>query len=419
MKYQIETFRVHRRSAQVGQVMVLICLAIVTIMGLVGLVVDVGSLQAQKQQMQTAADSAALAATQELNYGDSVAAGKADAASNGFTDGQHGAVVTINSPPKSGPHSGTAGFLEAIVTKPMPTYFLRVLGLTKVTVSARAVAAVGNGANCIYVLDPSATSAMSLNGNINIQSSCGVLVNSSSSSALAVNGNVTVTAPNIGVVGNYSSTGNVSFTPQPKKGILPAADPLGYVQAPSVGACSYNSFSLSGNTGSSSSPYTLNPGTYCGGIGISGNAYIKFNTGTYVLAGGGITFSGNAVMTGTGVTFYNTTGTGGYKGISLSGNVVMNFSAPASGALAGILFFQDRSIPAGSAGSTIVGNSGSTIDGALYFPTTSLTYTGNSSVSGYSIIVADKWIDSGNSALGNNYASLANGSPIKGLVLTE
>jgi hypothetical protein len=39
--------------------------------------------------------------------------------------------------------------------------------------------------------------------------------------------------------------------------------------------------------------------------------------------------------------------------------------------------------------------------------------------SGYSIIVADKWIANGNSNLKNNYTSLANGSPIKGLVLSE
>ena len=399
--------------------MVLICLAIITIMGLIGLVADVGSLQAQKQLLQTAADSAALAAGQELNYGDSVAAGKADAASNGFTNGQNGIVVTINNPPLSGPNAGKSGYIEAIVSRPEPTFFLRALGFTTITLSGRAVSAVGNGPNCIYVLDPSASGAMNLNGNINIQSACGLLVDSSNSSGLSVNGNITITAPSMGVVGGYSSNGNVTLTPLPKKGILPAADPLAYVQAPSYGACSYNSFSLNGNYGSSSSPYQMSPGVYCGGMSFNGNLYLNFKAGTYVLAGGGINVNGNATMKGTGITFYNTTGTGGYKGIVLNGNITLNFSAPTSGTLSGILFFQDRSIPGSAAGSTINGNSGSTIDGALYFPTTTLTYNGNSSTSGYSIIVADKWIANGNSTLGNNYTSLANGSPIKGLVLSE
>jgi Putative Flp pilus-assembly TadE/G-like len=406
------------RSSDAGQVMVLICLAIVTIMGIVGLVADVGSLQAQKQRMQTAADSAALAAAQELNYGDSASAGKADAASNGFTNGQNGIVVKINNPPLSGPNAGKPGYIEAIVSRPEPTFFLRVLGLTTITLKARAVSAVGDGPNCIYVMNPTASAAMNINGNVNIHSGCGLLVDSNSSTGLSVNGNVTVTAPNIGVVGGYSSNGNVTLTPQPKRGILPAADPLAYVQAPSYGACSHNSFSLNGNNGTSGNPYQMNPGVYCGGISVNGNSYLRFNAGTYVIAGGGMTINGNATMTGAGVTFYNTTGSGGYRAIILNGNIVLTLSAPTSGGLAGILFFQDRSI-SGGAGSTINGNSGSTIDGALYFPTTTLTYNGNSSVNGYSIVVADKWIANGNSSLGNNYSSLANGSPIKGLVLSE
>lgn len=67
----------------------------------------------------------------------------------------------------------------------------------------------------------------------------------------------------------------------------------------------------------------------------------------------------------------------------------------------------------------INGNSSSTFDGAIYFATTSVTYNGNSSSNGYSIVVADKLIINGNSSLGNNYSSLANGSPITGAILAE
>ena len=129
--------------------------------------------------------------------------------------------------------------------------------------------------------------------------------------------------------------------------------------------------------------------------------------------------NGNSTMTGTGVTFYNTTGTGGYGAITLNGNSQANFSAPTSGALAGILFFQDRSIPSSGASSTINGNSSSTFDGAIYFPTTLLTFNGNSSANGYSIVVANELILNGNAALGSNYSSLANGSPITSSILAE
>jgi hypothetical protein len=236
---------------------------------------------------------------------------------------------------------------------------------------------------------------------------------------LTLNGNVTVTASTIGVVGNYSKNGNCTISPTPKTGVIAASDPLAYVQEPTVGSCAHTNFSLNGNTGSSGSPYQLYAGTYCGGITVNGNSWLNFNPGTYILAGGGMLINGNSTMTGTGVTFYNTTGTGGYGAITLNGNSQANFSAPTSGPLAGILFFQDRSIPSSGAASTINGNSSSTFNGAIYFATTQVTFNGNSGLNGYTIVVADKVILNGNSTVGNNYSSLANGSPIQSAILAE
>ncbi|HEY6417562.1 MAG TPA: pilus assembly protein TadG-related protein [Candidatus Binataceae bacterium] len=408
-----------RIESQSGQVLVLVTIALVAVLGCIALSGDVGFLQYQKNIMQTAADTAALAGAMELNFGDSVAAGKTDAATNGFTDGVNNVVVAINIPPTSGPNASNANYVEAIITQPEPTYFLRALNVTTVTVAARAVASLGNGPNCIYVMDPSVSSALNINGNVNIQSNCGILVDSSSSSGFAVNGNVMITAPTMGVVGGYTSNGNVTLTPTPRTGSIAATDPLAYVPAPTVGACSHTNFLLNGNFGSSGSPYQLFPGVYCGGLKVNGNSWLKFNPGTYILAGGGMLINGNSVMTGTGVTFYNTTGTGGYGAITLNGNTTSNFSAPTSGSLAGILFFQDRSIPSSAAASTINGNAGTTFDGAVYFPTTQVTFNGNSSINGYTIVVADKLLMNGNSTMGNNYTSLADGSPIKGPVLAE
>ncbi len=402
-----------------GQVMVLVCVSIVAIMGMIAVVADFSFMQHQKNMMQTAADSAAMAGAEELNYGDLVAAGKADAASNGYTNGVGSVTVAMNNPPSTGPNVGNSAYVEAIVSKPEPTYFLRVLGVNTMTVSARAVAYEGNGPNCIYVMNPSASGALSANGNVTVSSGCGLLVDSSSSTGMSLVGNVKITAPSIGVVGGYTAGGNVSLTPTPKTGVIPASDPLAYVAEPTVGSCAQTNFSLKGNNGSSGSPYQLYAGTYCGGISIKGNAVLNFNAGTYVLAGGGMSISSNTTETGTGVTFYNTTGLGGYGAISLSGNSQSNFSAPTSGPLVGILFFQDRSIPGTDAATTITGNSSSTFDGAVYFATTTLSFNGNSSSSGYSIVVANQLTLSGNASLGTNYSSLTGGSPIKGTTLAE
>jgi Flp pilus assembly protein TadG len=402
-----------------GQVMVLVCVSLIALMGMIAVVTDFSFMQHQKNMMQTAADSAAMAGSEELSYGDQVAAGQADAASNGYTNGVSNVTVTINNPPSTGPNTANSAYVEAIVSKPEPTYFLRVLGVSTMTVSTRAVAYEGNGPNCIYVLNPSASGALSANGNVTVTSGCGLLVDSSSATGMSLVGNVSITAPTIGVVGGYSAGGSSSVTPTPKTGVIAATDPLASVAAPTVGSCAHTNYSLNGTSGSASSPLQLYAGTYCGGITVHGNAWLNFNAGTYVLAGGGMAISANTTMTGTGVTFYNTTGTGGYGAISMNGNTQANLSAPTSGPLAGILFFQDRSIPSTDAGSTITGNSSSTFDGAVYFPTTTLSFNGNSSSSGYSIVVANQLTLSGNASLGSNYSSLTNGSPIKGTILAE
>ena len=121
-------------------------------------------------------------------------------------------------------------------------------------------------------------------------------------------------------------------------------------------------------TSSETAQFTLQPGTYFGGIQITGNANVTFSPGTYILAGGGLTVTGNSALKGTGVTFYNTSATGyAYAPIDLTGNETANLSAPTSGTFEGFLFFQDPSVPVGSAGITVVGNSSSTFDGIVYF----------------------------------------------------
>lgn len=166
---------------------------------------------------------------------------------------------------------------------------------------------------------------------------------------------------------------------------------------------------------------TLSPGLYVGGIYINGSSNVTFNPGTYILAGGGMTINGSATTQGTDVTFYDTTGPGGYGPITINGSSAQTLSAPTSGTYKGILFFQDRSIAAGSTGSIINGSSRSVFDGALYFPTTTLTYNGSSSGSGYTFLIAYKILFNGstNMTIGNNYSSLDGGSPIVSSSLYE
>ena len=242
-----------------GQAMVLICVLLIALMGMIAVVTEFSFMQHQRNMMQTAADSAAMAGSEELAYGDQVAAGKADAATNGYTDGASSVTVAINNLPSTGPNAGNSAYVEATVRSPQPTYFLRVLGVSTMTVSARAVAYEGNGPNCIYVLNPSASGAFSANGNVTVNSGCGLLVDSSSSTGLSVVGNVSITAPTIGVVGGYSAGGSTSLTLMLKTGVIAASDPLAYVPEPTVGSCAHTNFSLTGKMGAAAVRTSFTP----------------------------------------------------------------------------------------------------------------------------------------------------------------
>ncbi|MHB8383218.1 MAG: pilus assembly protein TadG-related protein [Candidatus Binataceae bacterium] len=393
--------------------LVVFAIAILVILIGAGLAVDIGYMQRQKQRMQVAADAAAVAAASALisNAESPASAGDNDATLNGFTTAS-GTTITINNPPKSGNFTSNDSYVEAIIDQPQPTWFLSLLGIKTMDVSARAVAGAASASGCLYILDPSQSGAITANGNGSITSQCGILDNSSSSSALIANGNVKITASAIGVVGKTLVNGNASLSPKAVTGIVAVSDPLAGVPAPFVGPCTYNNFIV--NSGQS---VQMSPGVYCRGIIFNGNAKANFAPGVYVLRGGGLIANGGCVLTGAGVTFYNTTGSGGYGGITLNGSVTATLSAPTSGPLKGILFFQDRSITNGNA--SII-NGGDTVNftGALYFPTTDLTYNGGSNAA-YSIIVAKDLMVNGNVTMNANYSSLDGGSPIQNATLAE
>ena len=399
-----------------GQVLVIVTLGIFVLTAFVGLAVDLGQFWSVRRHMQTAADAAAVAGAAALRRSGSASAAAAAASStNGFANGTNDVTVTVNNPPSAGVYAGNTGYVEVIVSQPQPTYFMRVLGYTSIPVSTRSVASSVNGPACLYALDPTASGAITASGSSVTTLTCGAIDDSSDSKALLSNGGGTLVASNIGVNGGYSGSG---FTPTPVTGVAPAPDPLSYLQPPTVGACDQTSPLTPGNTKGVNDVW---PGTYCGGINISGNNPVLFHPGVYIVMNGMHVTASKPNFSGTGVMFYNTQSLPSYPygPIILGGSNTTNLSAPTSGPYAGILFFQDRSIPIGSSGSKITGAAGSTFDGTIYFSTTSIEYGGNSTSGGYTIIVADTVKIDGGSTVNDNYSSLSGGSPIKSTALYE
>jgi hypothetical protein len=100
------------------------------------------------------------------------------------------------------------------------------------------------------------------------------------------------------------------------------------------------------------------------------------------------------------------------------GNDNITLSAPTSGTYAGILFYQD---PADTNGPSLDGNTGSFYTGVLYFPSSQVTFFGNSTGTSVGIVIADSFALSGHPTV--NMQGLAGITPpallVKSAVLVE
>jgi hypothetical protein len=189
------------------------------------------------------------------------------------------------------------------------------------------------------------------------------------------------------VVGGVYSSGNAHFSTTPVTGAASVADPLASLPVPSVAGSSRGAVDVTGDES-----LTIDPGVYSR-ITVSGNGALTFNPGIYVIAGGGLTASGNAIINGSGVMIYNagsnyssSGGTGGTSGsVSLSGNAHANLTAPTSGDYAGIVLFQarDNTRALFLSGNAIAGVNG----GAIYASNAQLGISGNGHVTKAPLVV--------------------------------
>jgi hypothetical protein len=153
-------------------------------------------------------------------------------------------------------------------------------------------------------------------------------------------------------------------------------------------------------------------------MNLGNGAHVTFSPGTYILKGGGMNINGGVTATGSGVTFYNTSGAGyTYEPFNFSNGAIITLSAPTSGPLAGMLLFEDRSIVSALVNS-FIGGTNISLNGSLYFPNSPINYSGGTNVAGtYSIIVAKTAVFAGGCKMNNDYSSLPEGNPIKGSAL--
>jgi hypothetical protein len=152
------------------------------------------------------------------------------------------------------------------------------------------------------------------------------------------------------------------------------------------------------------STQALSPGCYKG-INIKGTATLS--PGTYYIDGNSFSLGSQANVTGSGVTIVLTSSTAASNPSSIAtldmnGGATVQLTASTSGTYAGILFYQDRRAP-NSGANTINGNASSKFQGAFYFPSQELDFSGTSGMTTDCLqLVAYRLTFTGNTSISNN-----------------
>jgi Flp pilus assembly protein TadG len=363
-----------------GAILVLVAVSMVALMGVLVLALDTGALQQQRRMAQAAADAGALAGAVEALRGRNdlrESSARSETARNGFTtNGNTAVVVTF---PTSSSNSAGTNFVKVVVQQTLPTMFAGIFGMSSIPVSSTATAGYGLATSCVVALDPSASAALSMgSGSSLTATNCNVVVNSSASDAFTKSKNSPLILNGTACV---AVTGIPGLDPpdQPpcfSSGVPPTPDPLAYLPRPIAGACNgaYGLLDQKNDT-------TLTPGNFCGGIKISGgSSTVTLTPGMYFMSGGGLIVK-SGTLQGSGVTIVNTDppvgSAGSFGPIDFGSSGTVRLSAMTTGALAGILLYQDPLAAVGLNVTNVVNSSASSVlTGSMYFPTQALELGG-------------------------------------------
>lgn len=391
-----------------GAVAVMAAIAFPVLVGGMALGTEAGYWYLSQRKLQQASDLAAYAAAVQLRSGrdraEMTAAAKNIAEVSGVRTGEDELVPFY--PPETGSRTGSMKAVEVVVTRQQTRYFTLIYATDPVEISARAVAEVrGGGDACLLALDPTMDGAITVSGSSEVTfDGCDVATNSYADNAFLMSGGmVKLTAGCVHSVGGVSATSSLNLTacatPNTQAPVIrdPYADlvePLNEDPCPDSGSDSSVGKNNSTTTVTADQTHALGMPLrrYCGGLDISGD--VTFSPGLYIVDGGTLRINASTKVTGSGVTFFLTNG----AEMAFNGGATLDLSAPTSGPLSGMLFYSDRDDV--GVQHTINGTAGSTLNGAVYLPSSDLNYSGNfSGTYGCTQIVTRRVTFIGNSVL--------------------
>ena len=387
-----------------------VCLPL--LVGAAGLAVDTTQWTYWRRQLQREADSAALAgAFAKAQSKDPVVAANSDLSRTNTI--LLSGPADIHSAPTTGAFIGNSQAVRVSLTTSQRLPFSGSFMLTTPAISASATAAVvSNGDYCALALSPTTASAgIKMQGSASLNFGCGLATNSQAANAVTAGGSSSITATPVSAVGGLTASSNYVGGTQLLPYSLPQPDPFANLPTPSPSGCQ-SQVTVGPNT-----TQTLSPGCYSG-MNLKGT--VTLNPGTYYIDGGSFSVGSQAIVAGDGVTIILTSSSAASNPsliatLNVNGGATLQLTAPTSGTYKGILFYQDRRA-LDSGADTLNGNGSSKLQGALYFPSQELDFSGTSGMTTDCLqLVAYRLTFIGNTSVSNQCPAASGAASFKGV----
>jgi Flp pilus assembly protein TadG len=406
------------RKNQGGGVVLIFALMMPVLMGLSAAAIEYAGLVKRRAELQRSADAASVAAVNQFKLANTddasvIRFAVANAISQAKTSGSQVSAAQATAD-VIGNHAG----VHVMITEDIPLSFGKLLQMPTVTITTNSTAKLsGSTRLCLLALDPKAAKAFSLESNAHLTASdCSLYSNSMDRAGISGGDSATAMAIQTCSAGGFSGSKAI-FLPPPAVNCPPLKDPLaGRAAPPSLPCIVVNTFSNL-NAGDTTKPVTismgfvtLDPGTYCGGLKITGTAQVTLRPGIYTMNNGPLIVDKKASMIGTDVGFYFN---GDKGGLLFDKDSTISLAAPRDGVMAGLLMFEDRTVsapvpaplptslkgppPPGPVPTTpvrqyrIISNNARNLLGTIYLPAGQLIIDANNPVadqSAYTVIVA-------------------------------
>jgi Flp pilus assembly protein TadG len=360
-----------------GSTSLMVTLAAPAVMGAVGVAADFAMFTAKQSGLQSASDAAALAGAKELSAAGTTSK-TIESSVASFVKANESATVQVTTKVDAQQSSVTVQLVEN-----WTPFFAHFLGAHITPVVAHATAKlVGQQNICVLALDEGTSGSLAMdNKSLLTANDCGVYVNSKSATAITLKNRSVIRASTTCSAGGVSNKGTIS--PAAITDCPAVEDPLGSRSGPAFGGCDYQSFTVQ------SGSVVLQPGVYCGGLFVKGNANALVQAGTFVIKDGPLSVSGTASFIGKDAGFFLT---GHNALIDFSGKATISLEGPSSGDLAGLLIYADRN--ASSVQKHIIRSTNAhTLTGTIYLPRGDLRIDPGAKVaqnSAYTAIIANR-----------------------------